>query len=38
MLIIIPIFLVLALCGYFLTDILAKKKYDGKTNIEIEDK
>lgn len=37
MLIIIPIFLVLALCGYFLTDILAKKKYDGKTNIEIED-
>ena len=38
MLIIIPIFLVLALCGYFLTDILAKKKYDSKTNIEIEDK
>ena len=38
MIIIIPIFLVLSLCGYLLTDILAKKKYDGKTNIEIEDK
>ena len=38
MLIIIPIFLVLAISGYFLNDILAKKKYDGKLNIENEDK
>lgn len=34
MIIIIPFFLVLAMGGYFLNDLIAKKKYSGKIEIE----
>ena len=34
MLIVIPVFLVLSLGGYFLNDLIAKKKFDDKNEIE----
>ena len=34
MIIVIPVFLALSLGGYFLNDILAKKKYNAKNEIE----